>query len=157
MIVQSCEEIVPSADKAHSVLIKYQLELLLHPAITDLRQEYFKGHFTLSDGKDLYNILLAIQGAVVPQQTDGELREGKADAQSREYGLPVPLLECLCLHIGQETLAGEILLDRVVQMSKGVVLSNTIGQCSQLNEDIIEALPNLAHCGSCPWRILEHT
>mmetsp|Transcript_19505 Transcript_19505/g.56127 ORF Transcript_19505/g.56127 Transcript_19505/m.56127 type:complete len:210 (+) Transcript_19505:8141-8770(+) len=94
---------------------------------------------------------------MVPQQTDGKLREGKPDAQSREYRLPVPLLERLCLHIRQKTLASQILLDHVVQVNKGVVLSDAVREGSQLDEDVIKALPNLAHCGDGPRRILKGT
>mmetsp|Transcript_16750 Transcript_16750/g.41844 ORF Transcript_16750/g.41844 Transcript_16750/m.41844 type:complete len:264 (+) Transcript_16750:7617-8408(+) len=67
VIIEAIEKIIPSSDQSNTILEENQFQFLLHPTVTNLCKELFKSHFTLGDGQNLSDFLLAIQNSLVPE------------------------------------------------------------------------------------------
>jgi hypothetical protein len=67
VVIKSCEQVVPSSDQASTILEENQLELLLHPSISQLTKENLERHFSLGHGQNFGHFLFPDKDPIVPQ------------------------------------------------------------------------------------------
>jgi hypothetical protein len=111
VLINLCEQIIPTSDESTLALISNEFKLIFGPAVFNASDKLFKNHFTPSFGKDFVENLVVLDQVSLPKVQECEVLEVDFDFQLGQQVFPMARFHSLRLKFKENVVYFSVLLE----------------------------------------------